>query len=317
MKLSKPLKIFLFGNCQTRVLFNALRSYSNLIDASYVCDVQDFKEENVNASIDLVRATDVFIYQHVNNTIFPISSNELLKNLNPNALSISIPSMYFDGYWPNLLDLYMGNIMPEITDGLLYTIIKNNRNIDYITCKNMYVSLSQSIPEQFILQHIEDSFERLESREILNNVDIPISQWLRENYNSLPLFYSCNHPKKAVFNYVTNSIVSIIESKLNLQLLKNDFYLDYDLTSIDFIIYPVMSNVLRCFGINSDSDLFHRYVRERFSSEYYICQDFFAEYERYSSSLNLIKSDILTLNNSLLSKNALLNHLGINNQYES
>ena len=126
----KRLRLFFFGNCQVRVLYHALRSYSCIFDVYFVSEVQDTSAEDLPRILEYTELCDVLIYQAVNNSKFLISSNDILKHLRCDAMSVLIPSLYFDGYWPNLLDLFLGPYMPEIADGVLYHILLSKPNIE-------------------------------------------------------------------------------------------------------------------------------------------------------------------------------------------
>ena len=75
----KRLRLFFFGNCQVRVLYHALRSYSCIFDVYFVSEVRDTSAEDLPRILEYTELCDVLIYQVVNKSKFLISSNDILK----------------------------------------------------------------------------------------------------------------------------------------------------------------------------------------------------------------------------------------------
>jgi hypothetical protein len=304
------MNIFLFGNCQTRVLYHSLRSYSREFNLFYVNDVDRIVNEDIDALINYCKKADVFVYQAVRKSNFVVGSDDLIDNIDSKkTLKIQIPSLYFDGYWPNMLDIFMGNQMPEIADGILYKILLEKPGLHPDEYLEEYLSVINQLTNEKVIEHIEDSFSRLSDRELQNNVSISLSHWLRSNYRQNIHFFTCNHPKKSVFDFITNEIVQIIEKQCNISVDRSLFYNEYDMSSINFLYFPPLGRVLNAIGINSVDTLYNYHVRGRFSSEPYSYNDFFSEIKRYSLAISNLNNEAKISNEKLINDNKCLSQI--------
>ena len=303
------MNILLFGNCQTRVLYHALKAYSQDFNVFYVNEVQNIVSEDIATFIKYLKITDVFIYQVVNKNNFDVGSNCLLEMADQNTLKIIIPSLYFDGYWPNMLDLFMGNQMPEISDGILYKILLEKPNLNSEESLKEYLSILSRCTDELIIEHIEDSFMRLSERESINNVSINLSDWLRLNYKENIHFFTCNHPKKSIFNFIVNQIIRIIEKQHNIPIARTLFYSEYDMSSIDFLYFPPIGKVLNAMGINNIDTVYSKYVRSRFGCGPHDYMNFFSEAQRYSNAISNLNYDEKNNNEMLIKDSIFLSRL--------
>jgi hypothetical protein len=188
------------------------------------------------SKIDLekLKICDLFLYQHVSATALKChnqSVNHLdAHNLTPeslmsngvlpkNCINISIPSPYFSAYFTNsthehaikaLIDLpaSMRDYFPNycFSADLLNMLIKNDsleNMIKYLNDPNLF-------SKEQVLRNSENSLNQLRMREVANNVNVPMSDFIEENYQKKRLFHTTNHPTKHMFQFVINKIFAII-----------------------------------------------------------------------------------------------------------
>ena len=249
-----------FANCQNDALALTLlenKEFSSKYVWSKIPPIHNIKENDVADVINKVRDADLFVYQPV--AISParpieMTSNFLKSQLKDNVISISFPSIYFDGYFPHLYPL----------KGLVSTL---NLVHDYF----ITYACAMGIEEQKVLALIrkEDlyptqvseylankSIENLRNRENQNNLDIRLSEFIETNYKYKKLFNQFNHPKREVFCFIAERILAELDIENFKIELRGKGYLDGIMTPIyrstyrnlqlefeeDFNIYSGLNN---------------------------------------------------------------------------
>ncbi|MFV8421767.1 WcbI family polysaccharide biosynthesis putative acetyltransferase [Vibrio parahaemolyticus] len=203
-------KVVIFANCQSVAIGKTLQE-SEVFNMSYewvvIPSVHTLNSESkIQHLIQSVMAADVFIYQEVDNPSWPsqLKSKYLVDLLKPNCKAISIPSMYFDGYFPHLATM-QGRTGPL------------NKVHDYFIAAGFVCEMSQSQVKDMILsenlysssvarQYVDRSLLELERREV--HLDVKISAYIREHYQKRKLFNQFNHPKREVIEYVCSEILT-------------------------------------------------------------------------------------------------------------
>ncbi len=105
-----------------------------------------------------------------------------------------------------------------------------NRVHDYILayCYYMDLSLDETLylihstdlySKKDSLLYLEQSFKNLEQREQDNKVDLPISAFIKKNYQKSKLFHQFNHPSREIFCYLAEKVLNklALGSDLSLQ----------------------------------------------------------------------------------------------------
>jgi Polysaccharide biosynthesis enzyme WcbI len=204
--------LVIFTNCQgvglVKMLFEN-SEFSSAYDFLRFRGVHLLTDKDIPEVVAKVEQADLFIYQPVSaieTRPIEFTSAFLLKKLKPTAQAISMPSIYFDGYFPHLKPL-RGYI--SVLDGLH----------DYILAYSCAIGLSaeQTLElinkEDFYSQKLsvalaEQSLMELKRREEEFAIDITISEFIEQNYQKMRLFNQFNHPKRMVFKYLADCILS-------------------------------------------------------------------------------------------------------------
>jgi hypothetical protein len=204
-------KFIVYANCQSYALAQTLLEnieFSSTYEWVPIPPVQNLKEINIPEVTSKVKSTDLFIYQPIaksHNRPKELSSKFLIRFVKPKANIISFPSIYFDGYFPHLSTFkgYVStlNLVHDYFIAYACSIgISEEETFELVQDQKLY-------PEKLSIKLAEKSLKRLKDRESYFNIDITISEFIRENYQRIKLFNQFNHPKRAVFKYIAESIM--------------------------------------------------------------------------------------------------------------
>jgi hypothetical protein len=229
-------KFTVYGNCQARVLASVLNS-SKIFKGKF--EYLDIKAVHLMTPKDLeftieeiLPQLDLFIFQPVSkkcNNDERYSTNYLLQKLKSDVISVSFPSCYFTGY------------NPELKRAKLIKSGVNEDEFNYHDQNLIKYFLSSNIPnpelfmlsdyfysEDFSFQAVEESIKELETRELNvfdsdQQIDIKISQFIRDNYQKQRLFYTFNHPSKALLVHLGKAILHFLEIEDEITYRKDPF----------------------------------------------------------------------------------------------
>ena len=218
IKKSRKLAL-IYGNCQTEIIANMLE-FNHDFDRRYVLlrvpQIHLFRNEEQIEQIfyknNIMQLVDLFIYQNVkenNRFCNRLGTNTLLKQFCNKCRKIPIHNIYFDGYFIQTETnegRYMENFIQKdfpYTDVIVSTLLKRGKSVDEII--NLLKD-ENLVPYSRIVERCETSFENLRQRE--RHVEVPIVDYIKENYRKEQLFYSCNHPKNIVIYEYTKRIMN-------------------------------------------------------------------------------------------------------------
>jgi hypothetical protein len=179
----------------------------------------------------------VFIYQYLGGKWDELSSDSLLKQLNPKARVLRIPNMMFKGYWP-----FWTNQGPsEFGDYFLDQLIAMKLNKSEI----MQIYLRGKLENKFDLagmfeQSIE--IERTKEQEcIVKTVD-----WVLERYREEMVFFTINHPGMGLLEKVAREVYRELELPVPDKFVVPNLY--------DELTVPVHPQLGRICGIKFADD---------------------------------------------------------------
>jgi predicted O-methyltransferase YrrM len=294
--------MLVFGNCQMNALHGALVAASSLcgmnVRFEYVKDVHEATIEDAERLKNIARNADGIICQKVSGDKFMIRTDELLDCL-PNKLTITVPSMHFNAYWPNHADLQITPGSPHCmpVDALVYKSICAGRSdseiIDMMNSPNLYKS-------EDVLGWLAQAAQRLRFREQTDQLTIRISDYLEKSAASERLFYIFNHPKKKVVDYVLRLLIRELgktfeprNSLVYLQIESGELSVNYDMSMIDFIEIPPLVSVCDALGLPlfGNKNNVYRYTRQRGSHEVHVSSTL-------EDELNFVRTRIATISDS-------------------
>ena len=283
-----PLQYSVYGNCQAAALakcLDCISDFKNKYKYVRLKAVQRNKLSDINLIESKFSKLDLLIYQHISDDykIPELATRRLLNFLPNNAISISIPSLYFNAYFPHLSPysqlhsitnfVHDYNIMAGYVNNIpadrLYNIIKS---IDFY---------SQEEVNNFVRQSI---FE-LEKREASSNVDIPISQFISKFYKKEKLFNQFNHPTGFIFIFLVSSILKIL----------NISFEDSEMESIKVsdplgaVFYPIYPSTAYHLDLKFSNDFTNDKVQGIQDKKYSYLELVHAFYDCYNSYDNSLR----------------------------
>ena len=235
-------KIVVYGNCQSEAIARTLLECEEFayiyewVTTPFVHNIRT--DEQKNQLHSAVKTADVFIFQHVSELGWnkEISTNYLITILKNDCDVISIPSLYFDGYFPHLstMDGVVGplNLVHDYFIASSYVLnLSVEQVIASMSSDDLY---SQSQAEYYV----ESSIGNLFLRE--SEVDIKVAEYIKDNYKRVKLFNQFNHPTRNLIEYVCSRIIIKVSAIEPCFTRKNSGYLD----GIRAPIYPSLKKGL-------------------------------------------------------------------------
>lgn len=201
--LTGPKELCLMhANCQGEPLAELLTACPEFSAQYEIRKYTNFKLEKM--PIEELAACRVFIFQWMDSGRYAGDFKALLKETNPHAKQLPIPSMLFTGYWP----FWTPNSPQDFGDSFLDMLIDKGLEKKEI----LYLYLHGSIAKKFDLQAmLEESaeYERVrEARCIVNTVDYIMTHFREEQ-----LFSTIAHPRKRLVALVANAVLAALDLK--------------------------------------------------------------------------------------------------------
>ena len=258
---------YCYGNCQADVLCLLLKEHPLLRD-KYTFNHFFVGNSITTIDINLLYKTEIFIYQYVKDTTLKNDDNPdldrklytaeyIMENYLPKTCAcISFSSIYFNAYWPcsgsgYLLDehrkfsidfphFYIQDKLYELVQNLNLSEndILEKINDDHFICNNDIQSF------------FESTCKDLKAREIYNDVDISVSDYLIENFKKKRMMNTLNHPTIDVYDYLINKINEQLQLPATDYVLKNQKF-----TKIIDNIYkiPIFACVTKHYDLNDST----------------------------------------------------------------
>jgi hypothetical protein len=217
-KPSVKKKFSVYGNCQADPLGSILRTNSEFNEQwefvqfpkpSFALRPNDWEQIE-----KLMSELDLFITQNVGDSHGIFASDNLIKQMKPDADVLRIPNAYFSGYMPEVVYFRAGE--PHVTkfcdyhdENFLALFMK-----DPVHAVESAVRAAQSEDTysiEFVKNNAEKSIEELQRRE--EACDVTVSDYIAENWQNDILFYSMNHPKRKVLAHIASQILVKLEQK--------------------------------------------------------------------------------------------------------
>ena len=224
------MRLVFIGNCQAKALSEYFIHANESIpsfDSIYFKYVLD---DVATWDMSQIEEADVLIYQDVTVETLHSDSNETMKERyipkriahrlkKKGKLCISFPSIYFSAYFPDPLSStesrqhFINDLPKECFPN--WTL---PRKFIQTVCseKSIKAKVDSIVDPSFIdLRTLEAGWEKtynnLKSREIANQVDIPMADWMQKNWRMKRLMHITNHPTRFTLQYLMDRILDIFE----------------------------------------------------------------------------------------------------------
>ena len=282
------LKYSVYGNCQAAALakcLNQIDDFKKKYDYVPLKHVHGIQLSELGLIERNLSELDLIIYQHISDDykIPQLSTNRILTCVPNSAIEISIPSLYFNAYFPHLNRF-----------GLLKTIT------GFVHDFNIMAGYVRNIPAQNLADLIENinfyskeevhnflihSIAELEKRESSNNVDIPISQFINKFYNQGKLFNTHNHPTGLMFSFLVTSILK----KLKILYKDNEIESIKQISILDRVSYSIYPSIAYHLNLEFSKDFVNDKVQGVENKKYSYRELVHAFYDVYDSFNNKLK----------------------------
>lgn len=263
IKKEKSIAI-VFGNCQTEILQRVLMENDTFSKEYIIFDIPRVCQEGEDVwekiyDTNLWSECDLFIYQNVldKNKYGRLRATScILSRLKSTCITVSIPNIYFDGYFPQI-EKNDRNILMDVQEDGMFKWADKYCNImieQGMNTQEIIGSLSDKdfIQKKDIMEHVKKSLKCLKEREAVT--DIKISDYIEKYYRKKQLFFAPNHP-------INELIIECAKRVLRKLGMDEDIHYEsvtefYSLMGEDIPIYPSvvdklgMSSCLKTFFPN-------------------------------------------------------------------
>ena len=285
-------KIVAYGNCQMTVLADALKKHPAFTQRFEIyCGkpVHLQSDYEIECFPAYVEKADIFIYQSVGNYRDNPTFNTIYLSqfVSPCTQCISIPSLYFSGYTPNVNHLTYSDGSRQDTCLIAYSLLakgmKASEIASFLEDVNLYsASLSREI--------LNLTISELKGREFKNNNTITVSEFISDSFKTIKMFYIPIHPAKTVLDYVLNEILLYVGLDQNSELVPIGA-----LDSYEFNILPsVAKNMEIHFDCLSLREFYWRFNKQTMTVGEYV--ESLAE-TISNSSADLVLQNLAEINN--------------------
>ena len=209
--------VVFYGNCQTKVyetVFNTSPAFLDACAVIAVPPIHQLQEHHYPGVRDALSRADVFVYQPIGSRFAEFSTEAVLRHLPPHALRITLPVAYFTGYTPETVYLFDAHSRPVDSLFPYYHDINVLRAFDLGKSETFafeMLSNPELTPGSEILGNLQATLQTLETREREQEVDIPISGFIREYFRERKLFHTFNHPSNEMLAYVIGKLAEALE----------------------------------------------------------------------------------------------------------
>lgn len=241
--------VLLHGNCHMAVIKEFLLSASVFKDryAIYpypllVSETKEFRTEP-----EIFQYMDVWIHQDIrsgNQFGYKVSDDYIRSCVRPEIKEIIIPHLYGIGkmLFPQSIALGGNEAINDGLDGdglflhgdkVIEEAIGRDMNIEEII---EYCRSDSAMTEKEIKDNFSRAMDKLKERE--KSWDIPISDFIKDNYQKEKLFYDDGHPTNFVMKRMAEEILE------KLQIDDTRIYCGYRMDLNEKCVYPVVKKVL-------------------------------------------------------------------------
>ena len=274
------INILFYGNCQC----NAIRLVLNLPSNYNIFSIECFST-NIESDefTNIVKKSNIIITQPIHDNYRNkdyLSTKYIINNKNNDCKIILFNPLYFNYYYFDL------NYKKINNDEILKTPIDYHYN-DMITSyklnlpiekyfeyyvDNMYYKNNDDLTKiaNESLDELDNRYQIMINEYVNNNsniIPIYITDFIKNNYKEILLFYSMNHPSKYLFHFITHEIIKILN-------IENT--IDYNIDPLDnpkCILYKCIQNSVN-FDIND-----HQSVTLDKNGNYEITKLYFESYK--------------------------------------
>lgn len=264
----KKKKIVFYCTCQAICLHKSIcKHLSNQYDAEYYFNFEWISKHKPGEYPESFKEADIFVYQPVVKAGY--ETEYIVKNLlKENCQVIGIPYMYFLGYFPDYIEdpnnkktiseRYPHGMFPYGHNNLLSFCTMNKMTINDAIIKSQ--TKNNFLWKKFIEEKMNMSQEHMRKRESM--CEIKLADFIQENFRTMRLFNTVNHPSDLLLSEVHRLFMTWIGEnspfeKGSLDQIKSPIYPCVKLHLK--LSFPIGESVLHGEEL-SDCEYFARYL---------------------------------------------------------
>lgn len=257
----KPLAIF-YGNCQMTALVKILR-------LKYEYNIKTIDCHKTKWTIDkftrFIKRAKLIIMTYTKKNYRDksyLSTEYILKNCNSKANVIVVPSIYFNGYYPDIKRIKNSDdkilIYPtETHHSNIFKYARNKKTINQLL--NEVINNDNFYSTNYLESIVQNSLKELRKREteIMDMMSIRkyeyiiVSDYIETYFRNTLLFYTINHPTKKLIQYVAKEIHTKLKKANAIKIVYSNINNDIDpLTRPQCILYKSIQKIVK-FDINN------------------------------------------------------------------
>ena len=246
-------KYTIIANCQgikLNTFLNSNKYFSKNYKLVHLKPIQTVTKQEIDNFYKIIQQIDLIIMQPISDNYknyHKYSTSSILKNVKKECVVIMFPSMYFTGYYPNIIHDNISSINIMVHDKNIIKIFIDSENKQRFVKKCIYMINSRHFySKEYIKKNIKDSINNLLERE-LNAIKkynpkffIKLSKFISNNHMKNILFTSLNHETKYMYRYLSDQILD----KLNIKITPYPEELEGQEKSESCILYKSVKNVI-------------------------------------------------------------------------
>ena len=274
----------IYANCQNKLIAQYLNKSSDFNQEYSIhrFPVHHLIEKESTIPQELLQQADLFIHQPVKKIHGDRSSEFILSQLPSSCQTISFPSLYFKGYFPQycknpdnkvIKPNYPYGIMPH-GDSNIISLVNEGKSVTEII---KILSDPDFYSRDFVIKNFNSTINELAKRE--TTIDIKVSDFIELHYQNYHLFHTQNHPSDLLGSYIVNQILELINLPILTQNLLEDSFHREVLDSFQIPIYP---SVIKHLGLKF-ADCNTVYRNSSFSTNKMTFARYITEYIKLSS----------------------------------
>lgn len=229
LRQKKRKRYAVYGNCQVKILASFLDSsvgFSAKFERWHLPGIHIMSPVQLDEFMASISDIELFIYQPVKRPVFDV--DKILEALPDSCIKISIPSLFFNSYNPEV------SYLRESASKLFYHdrfLLQHLRSYEEFE-RSLMVS-DDWYPYDFSLRCIEIAIHELRRRERNHSINVIMSNYIENNFRDHRLFNVLNHPSQELIRVLAVNVLDYI----GIDSVIDDVVLDYDLDLWQFPIY--------------------------------------------------------------------------------
>ena len=211
------MNCLIYTNCERGLIYEFLKLSTDFnrefqVDLDKIPPNHIAIQNNIVIPDEILKKVKLFIYQPLDKKYNECSTEYILSKLPSDCFCISLPRLYFRGYWPE----HSVNPYNQVKQNVLSNLFPYGDN-------NLNEMLKQKLPTFTILDEVSriDFYDKNVLLDNLNNsiqefnnkekqTDIKISNYILNHYSHQQLFHTVNHPTDIIGLEVANQILKIL-----------------------------------------------------------------------------------------------------------